>query len=354
MAAFQDQIINPDQERKRVQESIQADAAAMHRRMSFDRPVDGSGAGAGDDRGEKKPDGEVGPTTTAGGQAINQLFAPPAFNSADTYYTVIEKAKIEAKWVLVNIQQAEVFASHQLNRDVWRDETISDIVAGSFIFWQRDDKSTEGVQFCSYHNCGHQLPHICVIDPRTGRRVKSWDGKKWVESHAAAEYLFGFLDQFSMTRSPQQSPMTSPQASPGIGPQGAPTTGDMSLSGLDDVVMPEATIPAAPAPAAPAAPAAPIETGCEMPEEPAEGPECVKVSMRLPSGTRLMRRFLATAPVAEMFAVASAASNTPVSRVELASMFPKRSLRDVAGGLESMIKDAEVAGSQVMVTLKAV
>lgn len=343
IAAFQDQIINPDVERRRVQESIQADTVAMNRRMTFDRPVDAAGAGAGE---EKMVEGSTG-QPPAGGQAINQLFAPPAFNCGDPYYSVIEKAKTESKWVLVNIQQAEVFASHLLNRDVWSDDTITDIVTGSFMFWQRDDKSTEGVQFCQMHNCGHQLPHICVIDPRTGRRVKYWEGKKWVESHAAAEYLFGFLDQFSMRRSPEGSPMQSPQAEPSF------NTGsdDMVMTGLPEAeAAPDAVMSSSGG--TEEEPAAPAEPVSEMPAEPDDAPDCVKVSMRLPSGPPIRRRFRPDASLAEMFAVASAATSTPVSRVDVASTFPKRSLRDVASGMDALMKDAQVHNSQVMVTVR--
>merc|ERR1712187_384362 len=167
-----------------------------------------------------------------GGQAINQLFAPPSYNEGKPFFEIIEQAKVDQKWVLVNIQQAEVFASHQLNRDVWSDDTITDVVTGSCLFWQRDDKSTEGDQFCQYYKCGHRLPHICVIDPRTGRLVKAWEGRKWVESHAAAEYLFAFLEEFSMQRSPKVSPLASPEVTPQV-PVDAGTGGPVELTGLD-------------------------------------------------------------------------------------------------------------------------
>merc|ERR1712173_355074 len=133
MAAFQDQMIDPEQERKRVEEAMKADSAAMHQRMVFDKGVEG----------DQETNGEAG---TSSGAAINSLFAPPEYNTEESYYNTIEKAKTEGKWVLVNIQQAEVFASHALNRDVWRDDTIKDIVSGSFLLWQRDDKSSEGDQ----------------------------------------------------------------------------------------------------------------------------------------------------------------------------------------------------------------
>ena len=109
MPAFQDQIIQPDMER-RMQEAIDADSAAMSQRMTFDR---------------MDVDGSVGRPNDAG-SAINQLFAPPSFNDARTWYEVLNQGKQQQKWILVNIQQAEVFASHQLNRDVWSDDTIKE------------------------------------------------------------------------------------------------------------------------------------------------------------------------------------------------------------------------------------
>lgn len=346
IAEFNDQIINTgdaERERRRQQALIQADAAAMDRRMSFDRADDADGAAAG---GDAKGDNKNGNTDApAGGKAINQLFKAPSFNNPEPYYQAIEKAKGEAKWVLVNIQQSEVFASHTLNRDVWSDETIKDIIEGSFIFWQRDDKSTEGVQFIQYHNCGHQLPHICVIDPRTGRKIKSWDGKKWADVSVAVEFLMSFLDSNDLTKSPNMSPAMSPDMSP----QAAPAGTDLTMTGLDDVDMGGGAATAEPAPAP--EPEAPKEPAAAMPDEPPEGPECAKVALRLPSG-QLRRRILKTAPISELFAVASASTETPVNRLDLATTFPKRNLRDLPGGLDCLVKDAEVNGSQVMVTIR--
>lgn len=318
-----------------MQDAMQADSMAMNRRMTFDRDSDGAEAGAGD--GE-----ELG---AQAGQAINQLFAAPEYNESGPYYQIIEKAKAEGKWVLVNIQQAEVFASHALNRDVWSDETITDIITGSFLFWQRDDKSTEGEQFCQYYQCGHKLPHICVVDPRTGRRLKSWDGHKWQESTVAAEFLFGFMDEFSMTRSP---PAMSPAGSPQMKPQGAPGGGsadDMQLVGLDEAA------PAAPAEDEDMAP--PKEPPCAMPDEPPEGGGVAKVSMRLPDGKRITRRFMPTDKVEVMFAVASALAQEPVALIDLATQFPKRSLREIDGGLESTVGEAQVAGNMVLVNVRS-
>eukprot|EP00442_Polarella_glacialis_P008824 CAMPEP_0115108272 /NCGR_PEP_ID=MMETSP0227-20121206/37887_1 /TAXON_ID=89957 /ORGANISM="Polarella glacialis, Strain CCMP 1383" /LENGTH=422 /DNA_ID=CAMNT_0002506499 /DNA_START=36 /DNA_END=1305 /DNA_ORIENTATION=+ len=353
IAAFQDQMVNPEHEQRRMEAAMLADSAAMQRRMTFDRGANQPGAGAGDDEDE---DSDT-PMAAAPGQAINQLFAPPPYNETQSYYQTIEKAKAEGKFVLVNIQQAEVFASHALNRDVWRDDTIQDIIEGSFLFWQRDDKSTEGDQFCQYHSCGHQLPHICIIDPRTGRRVKNWDGRKWTESHAAAEYLFGFLDQYSMSRSP---PAMSPAGSPIMEPKDFPMMDEqMQLTGLDDFVAASGGSAAGSAQeasaAAAAVPAEPVqkEPVPTLPEEPVESLEHLKVSLRLPSGSRITRRFLPTDSLEQMFIVAAALSEQPLRLVDLSTQFPKRSLRDVEGGLQILMKDAQVAGSVVMVTVRS-
>ncbi|CAK9064356.1 unnamed protein product [Durusdinium trenchii] len=335
MPSYQDQIIDPEHEQRRMEEAMAADSAAMYQRMSFDRGHDPAGAAAGEQQDEQMGEGNA-------GKAINRLFAPPEYNEGASYYQTIEKAKAEGKWVLVNIQQAEVFASHTLNRDVWSDDTVKDVILGSFLFWQRDDKSTEGDQFCHYHQCGHQLPHICIIDPRTGRRVKNWDGRKWVESHAAAEYLLGFLDQFSMSRSP---PPQSPVASPTHKPQALPDPSSIELQGLDEPMEVEGSntreeqqVESDPLPV--------------MPEEPAEDVEHLKVSIRLPSGQRITKRFRPDDPLEQMFVVAAALAEKPARLVDLSTQFPKRSLRDIEGGLTVPMKDAQVAGNMIMVNVR--
>ena len=45
-------------------------------------------------------------------------------------------AKDSKRWLLVNIQKDSEFASHALNRDVWRDELVENLVREGFILWQ--------------------------------------------------------------------------------------------------------------------------------------------------------------------------------------------------------------------------
>lgn len=69
---------------------------------------------------------------------LADMFAPPehliykegGFEGARTM------AKDSKRWLLVNLQKDSEFASHALNRDVWRDELVENLIREGFIFWQ--------------------------------------------------------------------------------------------------------------------------------------------------------------------------------------------------------------------------
>jgi hypothetical protein len=45
-------------------------------------------------------------------------------------------AKDSKRWLLVNLQRDSEFSCHALNRDVWRDELVENLIREGFIFWQ--------------------------------------------------------------------------------------------------------------------------------------------------------------------------------------------------------------------------
>merc|ERR1711862_623225 len=112
----------------------------------------------------------------------------------------------------------------------------------------------------------------------------------------------------SMSGSP---PVMSPAGSPGLPPQASPwmESGDVELTGLDEPMSGAgAPIGGSPPVAAssdvPMEPDLPKEPVSAMPEEPPEGEDALKVSFRMPSGQRTMRRFRPDDTVEVMFAVA--------------------------------------------------
>ena len=69
---------------------------------------------------------------------LSDMFSPPrhlmykegGFEGARTM------AKDSKRWLLVNLQKDAEFACHALNRDVWRDELVENLIREGFIFWQ--------------------------------------------------------------------------------------------------------------------------------------------------------------------------------------------------------------------------
>lgn len=113
---------------------------------------------------------------TKGSDQFRKMFAAPKkllFNGQfqDAQNEALEKGK----WLLVNIQQDDVFDCHRLNRDTWNNELVSMLIEVSFVFWQVDQASAEGNRFKSLYHCD-DYPYIAIIDPRTGENVKHWTG----------------------------------------------------------------------------------------------------------------------------------------------------------------------------------
>lgn len=105
---------------------------------------------------------------------LKALFAPPTdIMFEGVFMAAREAAKKQNMWLLVNIQDDKEFASHQLNRDFWNDDTVQATVASTCVFWQEDRTSPEGKFYCNRYKTT-SFPHVAIIDPRTGGEVWVW------------------------------------------------------------------------------------------------------------------------------------------------------------------------------------
>ncbi|KAH7641300.1 ubx domain-containing protein 7-like protein [Dermatophagoides farinae] len=100
-------------------------------------------------------------------RTFDDLFRPPL----DLIYRgSFDMAKYEGqrsnKWLLVNIQNPKEFSCQVLNRDVWSNSAVKDIINEHFIFWQTYHDTQQGQNFISFYQV-HQFPYISIIDPRT-------------------------------------------------------------------------------------------------------------------------------------------------------------------------------------------
>lgn len=216
MESFEDQIVDIEQDQRNIERLVEQDANAMQNRMQFDN-----------DSGD-----------TSHPSALNSLFAAPSFSDKRQWYECLQTGKDSQRWVFVNIQHKEVFECHRLNRDLWSDETVIEIMTANFVFWQRDTDSTEGSVFCQRYkvdvNDKTNLPFLCVVDPRTGQLIKSWTSGAWTRGgpHVAADFLYSFLDRNSLQNTPTGHDLSRGESSKRPVPDHSATSSDAEPMGV--------------------------------------------------------------------------------------------------------------------------
>jgi UBX domain-containing protein 7 len=71
-------------------------------------------------------------------RGLQDMFSPPThlMHTAGGFQGARSMAKDTRRWLLVNIQRDAEFSSHALNRDVWRDDLVENLIREGFMFWQ--------------------------------------------------------------------------------------------------------------------------------------------------------------------------------------------------------------------------
>ncbi|KAM0294574.1 hypothetical protein ACHAO9_001008 [Fusarium lateritium] len=136
---------------------------------------------------------------------LEDLFRPPydlmARMSWDEARTL---GKEDKKWIMVNLQDMNDFNCQALNRDIWKDKDVNDLVAENFIFLQYDKQFPDAEEFVNFYfpNQTHEnpdnYPHVSIIDPRTGEQVKVWTGRPFPSAQDFHAELAEFLDRYSL------------------------------------------------------------------------------------------------------------------------------------------------------------
>ncbi|OIW34356.1 hypothetical protein CONLIGDRAFT_638721 [Coniochaeta ligniaria NRRL 30616] len=138
-------------------------------------------------------------------QRLADLFRPPYdLMSPLSWDEAREQGKDEQKWLLVNLQDMTDFNCQALNRDIWKNPAVADLVRENFVFLQyaRDDPQAE--QYITFYFPGQShenpsnYPHVSVVDPRTGEQVKVWSGLPFPSATDFHAQLAEFLDRYSL------------------------------------------------------------------------------------------------------------------------------------------------------------
>uniref|UniRef100_A0A914YY80 UAS domain-containing protein n=1 Tax=Panagrolaimus superbus TaxID=310955 RepID=A0A914YY80_9BILA len=125
---------------------------------------------------------------------IERLFKPPReLMFLGTWERARDSAQANKTWLLVNLQKNSEFACACLNRDIWRNDIVKEIVKGNFLLWQAGDDSSDCQRISAYYNI-QTFPTIMVVDPRTGERVQFI--RRFKNSDTFIEDLTDFLGLF--------------------------------------------------------------------------------------------------------------------------------------------------------------
>ncbi|PHH60579.1 hypothetical protein CDD81_1435 [Ophiocordyceps australis] len=152
-------------------------------------------------------DGSPPPAAENGTHArrLEDLFRPPydlmcraSWNEARAL------GKEDKKWILVNLQDMNDFTCQALNRDIWKDQAVRELVSENFVFLQYDKDYPDSEQYMTLYlpNQGHRnadnFPHVSIVDPRTGEQVKAWSGRPFPSAADFHADLADFLDRYSL------------------------------------------------------------------------------------------------------------------------------------------------------------
>lgn len=166
---------------------------------------------------------------------LSALFKPPddliyvgPMNDM-SFDAALAHALKEHKWLLINIQQGDEFSSHQLNRDVWNEIHIHELVRKHFIFCQPNHNTTSGIRYRNLYQ-PPSIPTIAIIDPITKQRM--WDaheegGRELRVDKKLIKHIEKTLKEFAARTDLSTAPVSSVGASASVT---SPTTDDQLLA----------------------------------------------------------------------------------------------------------------------------
>ncbi|OXU24844.1 hypothetical protein TSAR_015113 [Trichomalopsis sarcophagae] len=128
---------------------------------------------------------------------LEDLFRPPCdILFLGTFNEAREHAQSINRWLLVNVQNQQEFACQILNRDVWTNSQIRDIINDHFVLWQVLSNSVDGKRYIDFYKVD-SYPYLAIIDPRTGECMRSYN-------HITVDSLVsGLNDMLSTHASPE-------------------------------------------------------------------------------------------------------------------------------------------------------
>ncbi|KTG41316.1 hypothetical protein cypCar_00020046 [Cyprinus carpio] len=123
---------------------------------------------------------------------LADLFRPPIeLMHKGSFETAKDSGQLENKWLMINIQNVQDFACQCLNRDVWSNDAVKNLIREHFIFWQVYHDSEEGQRYIQFYKL-NKFPYISILDPRTGQKMVEWNQ---LDVSSFLDQVTGFLSE---------------------------------------------------------------------------------------------------------------------------------------------------------------
>lgn len=319
---------------------------------------------------------------------LAEMYRPPfeLISPLRTWEGVRAAGKEEEKWILINIQDSNIFDCQVLNRDIWKDSQIQETVRENFIFKQYNKQDPQAASYIRFYfhavDSEDAYPHIAIVDPRTGEQVKVWSGTPAPKATDFLMQLHEFLDRYSLSafsRNPvatrkaekktEKDPHTMTEEEQmemalqqSLGGRAGPREDDP-----DNLTKPESSTDKGKGKAAsgeimqddemkdgPASdytddiaemPHASISSNSPHTEPAQNTPNTTRIQFRHPGG-RIVRRFVVSDPVRRIFEWLKADPLEGKSGVQFELVFMGKNLMDV---VNSTIEEAGLKNGSVMV-----
>ncbi|KAL9477403.1 hypothetical protein ACSS6W_007244 [Trichoderma asperelloides] len=176
----------------------------------------------GDDTRGAEPAGDD-DTTSAHARRLEDLFRPPYdLMSRLSWDEARTLGKEDKKWIMVNLQDMSDFSCQMLNRDIWKDRAVKELVNENFIFLQLDKDYPDAEEYITFYfpNRSHEnpdnYPHVSIVDPRTGEQVKVWSGKPFPNANEFHAEVAEFLDRYSLAANSKNPVARAPARKPQV------------------------------------------------------------------------------------------------------------------------------------------
>lgn len=232
--------------------------------------------------------------STERGRRLAELFKIPSrIIFVGTFDGARQLAKSQGRWLVVSLHDGSEFQCQMLNRDLWNNGDVQDFVLEHLVYMQLNVGTGEADRFMRFYPfTGH--PHVSLIDPRTGKLVKTW-----ARIPAPAEFIGEMIDFAESHPLKAATKTVVIESESEIESDGASEVdSDLEVQSDQDNTEMEMDVnePSA------AQAASSFDSTKDLVEEPsASNPGVTTLQFRLPDGSKCRRRFLTCHLVEDLF-----------------------------------------------------